>query len=729
MKTLVFSIVLFSISLLTLSVNAQDGRKHPLLVLNTNDISQMRLASTELPYFKAAYTEVRSFVETVMSEAIDVPVPKDAGGGYTHEQHKKNYKAIRDAGMLYQITQDKKYLDYVKRLLMAYAELYPTLSEHPKKKEQAPGRLFWQSLNESVWLVNSIQGYDAVYEALTIKEREKIEMGVLRPMANFLSEESPFTFNKIHNHGTWAVAAVGMTGYVIGDKSLVEKALLGLDKSGNAGFIKQLDKLFSPDGYYTEGPYYQRYALMPFVLFAKAIDYNEPERKIFQYRDGILLKAIYTTIQLSYAGLFFPINDALKDKGLKTRELVLGVAVAYGLTKDPALLSIAKSQQTINFSGDGVLVAKGLNDGKDIDFPFLSMQLSDGSDGDEGALSIFRTGKEAGHMAVVMKNTSQGMGHGHFDKLSWLFYNNGKEIITDYGAARFLNVETKYGGHYLPENKTWAKQTIAHNTLVVDEQSHFNGKLSKASQHHPQSLFFAVDESIQISAAKAKGTYPGVDLIRTMALIKIKGNSDPILLDVFNVSSKAEHQYDLPLHYRGHIVNTNFSTAAATTELKAFGDKNGYQHLWVKAKATPKVDLPQVTWLQDDRFYTYTMLANKNSSTYFLELGANDPNFNLRRENVIVKRVKDKSNFSFISLLETHGEYNPTLEYTKNAISQIEHLQYFNNNDSEYIQITTKKGQVLGLGLSYNGNQKSKHSIQVEGKRRVWRGSYHLFED
>ena len=45
------------------------------------------------------------------------------------------------------------------------------------------------------------------------------------------------------------------------------------------------------------------------------------------------------------------------------------------------------------------------------------------------------------------------MGHGHFDKLHWLYFDNGREIISDYGAARFLNIEAKYGGHYLPEKQ------------------------------------------------------------------------------------------------------------------------------------------------------------------------------------------------------------------------------------------------------------------------------------
>lgn len=40
-------------------------------------------------------------------------------------------------------------------------------------------------------------------------------------------------------------------------------------------------KAYSPDGYYREGPYYQRYAMYPFLIFALAMDNVKPELKVF----------------------------------------------------------------------------------------------------------------------------------------------------------------------------------------------------------------------------------------------------------------------------------------------------------------------------------------------------------------------------------------------------------------------------------------------------------------
>lgn len=83
---------------------------------------------------------------------------------------------------------------------------------------------------------------------------------------------------------------------------------------------------------------------------------------------------------------------------------------------------------------------------------------------------MLRTGEEEHQTTMAMKYTSQGMGHGHFDRLGFIMFDNNNDIITDYGAARFLNIEQKNGGHYLYENDKYAKQTIAHNALVVDEK-------------------------------------------------------------------------------------------------------------------------------------------------------------------------------------------------------------------------------------------------------------------
>ena len=81
-----------------------------------------------------------------------------------------------------------------------------------------------------------------------------------------------------------------------------------------------------------------------------------------------------------------------------------------------------------------------------------------------------------------------------------------------------------------------------------------------------------------------------------MALINlpIQPNTEKtqsFVVDVFDVQSKAAHQYDLPVHYKGHLISTNFQLDTQLTSLSVLGKDNGYQHLWLKAQAQPKAGL------------------------------------------------------------------------------------------------------------------------------------------
>ncbi|MDO6465724.1 heparinase II/III domain-containing protein [Pseudoalteromonas carrageenovora] len=703
---------------LLLSLNAH--AVHPNLVITNDDVQHMRqaISTNSESQFATAFESLKAQVDEQIAQPITVPVPKDGGGGYTHERHKKNYQLMYNAGVIYQLSKDEKYANYVRDMLLAYAQLYPTLDVHPKRKvkSQNPGKLFWQSLNEAMWLVYTIQAYDLVHDTLSAANIKTIEDDLLRPVSLFMSEGQPSTFNKVHNHGTWATAGVGMAGYVLDEPEWVEKSLFDLKKSGKGGFVKQLEMLFSPQGYYNEGPYYQRFALLPFVTFAKAIENNEPQRKIFEYRDGILLKAIDTTIQLSYNGLFFPINDAIKSKGIDTIELVQGVTAAYGLTNDAGYLDVAKKQNQIVLTGDGLKVAQALDKSQEKPYVFKSVAFGDGNDGKQGALVVMRS-DVGGDQALLFKPAAQGLGHGHFDKLTWQFYDHGNEIVSDYGAARFLNVEAKYGGRYLPENETYAKHTVAHNTVVVDETTHFNANVEVGNNNHPTLNFFETNQYGTVSSGQIKTAYKGVELERTLALVNLPELDSTIAVDMFNVTANKAHQLDLPLHYKGQLIDTSFELTGNAKQLSALGDKNGYQHLWLKAQAKPVQGLAKVTWLNDNgRFYTQTSLVKGDESFLFTQIGANDPHFNLRNENGFIRRVDSAKQHKFISILEPHGEYNPSKEYTLEANSRVTALNYSEQDTLTLVNVDIKgKSYLVAINKAAQANP-SKHTFTYQNK-------------
>ncbi|MFL9484579.1 heparinase II/III family protein [Chitinophagaceae bacterium LWZ2-11] len=677
--------------------------QHPNIMLTKKNVEAVREGVTKYPLLKSSYLELKADADKAINTPINVPVPADGGGGVTHEQHKNNYKNVWACGMIYQITKDDRYAKYVKDVLTSYAKQYNSWPQHPKRKEAPGGKLFWQNLNDCVWEVYMIQGYDCVYDYMSATDRKFVEDSLFVPVVNQLMVVNSKIFNLIHNHGTWNAAAVGMTGYVLGRKDWVEAALYGSQKDGTTGFMKQLDDLFSPDGYFTEGPYYERYALHPFILFAKAIQQHQPDLKIYAYRDSMLKKAVETNLQCTYTNkAFIPVNDAMKDKTYESEELVYGVDLAYSdMNISNDMLDIANQQKRVIVSDAGLKVAQAIAAGKAKPFVYKTLWISDGAKGDKGGMGLLRSGNNDNETLVVLKATSQGMGHGHFDRLNVLLYNNNIEVFSDYGSARFLNIETKSGGGYTKENNTWAKQTVAHNTITVDKRCMFKGSVAEAEKYSPQLIYFNNAKTGKVVSAKETHAYEGVDLTRTAILFKPDDAQESLVIDVLKAGSNAAHQYDLPFWYQGHIVNTTFSIANNNTALKAMGKEEGYRHLWLNATGKLTNDNGCITVLNNNKFYSTTFLADTSLQVQFVTTGANDPDFNLRTEKAFILSKPQANNQTFINITESHGKTDPIAEYTVGFMTSVKDLKMISDTEEATSFQFTYKNTVYTITLNY----------------------------
>lgn len=697
--------IFFLILGLTTSGVAQN---YPGLILTQEGVEKIK-SEKNPPLFTKAILSAQKQVEKAIMEGIDVPTPKDMGGGYTHEQHKNNYKYMHLAGALYQIKGDEKYAAYVKSMLMEYADKFSTWPTHPTNRSYATGKIFWQCLNDANWLVFTSQAYDAIHDYLTKEEIEHLDSKLFRPYADFISVGNPKFFNRVHNHSTWGNAAVGMIGLVMNDGELVERALNGLkikkgdslakDNDGGfiyekgkakAGFFAQIDYAFSPDGYYTEGPYYQRYAMLPFMLFAQALENKKPDIKIFEYRNGLLVKGVKALLsQTNASGEFFPINDAQKGMSIKAGSVVTALNIAYGVSRDPELINAARLQGRVLLDQNGFDIAKQIEKSPEQPFVKSSIELTDGKDGDEGALGILRNGSGEDEFTVVFKYTGQGLGHGHYDKLSYSIFDSDTEVMQDYGAARWVNIDQKAGGRYLPENKTWAKQTIAHNTLVVDEKSQFGFEYDIANLNHSDPIFFNTENPNAHSAgAKEMNAYEGVEMHRYLILWSDDEFDKPVLIDVFDVKSEEEHIYDFPYQFAGQIMSQNFEVKGGHP--KVMGDGHGYQHLYAESESEAGETL-QMNWFKDNKFYTLTAESSPGDDIILARLGANDPNFNLRRDALLIHRKENATNEVFVSAIESHGAYSPVTERPLQPYSKIKSIHGISNNSASLtIEVMSK---------------------------------------
>ncbi|HEX6063942.1 MAG TPA: alginate lyase family protein, partial [Longimicrobiales bacterium] len=700
---------------------------HPRIFITKAEAAEIRGALGKYPLLDQSVTRARETVDRAIASTIDVPPPGEAGG-YAHEKHKQNYREMQSAGLLYQITGEEKYARYVRDVLEKYAVLYPTLGAHPLSKNQAPGKLFHQALNEANWLVATSIAYDCVYDFLKPEERARFEKNVLRPMADWLSVEHAKEFDRIHNHGTWATASVGMLGLVINDDAYVNRALRGTKGDGKGGFLRQLDLLFSPDGYYMEGPYYIRYALMPFFYFAEAIERVKPDVGIYAYRNRILEKGLYSAVQTAFPnGVFPPINDASRTMAITAPEVVLAVDLTYDrYGSNPNLLGAAAIQNEVVLNRAGLKVAREMAAATTpVAMSWPSVEFTDGFDGKRGGLGILRTGSGQNQTMLLMKYGVHGEGHGHFDKLHYIFFDGGREVVPDYGFSRWINIEPKFGGRYLPENDSYAMQTIAHNTVVVDQTTQNRANFDEAEAMWADRHWFSPRNSnLQAMSAYARKYYPGVDMQRAMLLVRDARLRWPVVIDLYRLASAQPHSYDLPTHFRGQLISTNVKYAADTTARVPLGAGHGYQHIWREARGTVNGPL-RLTWLDGNRYYTQVSATASGDEVILGRTGANDPNFNLIVEPMMILRRRAGDNL-FASVIEPHGYFNEAQERSEQARSIITDVRVIGSSNEASVIEVVGNGGLRWTVMVWNGtpSDTAARSVTFGGNTYRWTGNF-----
>jgi len=391
------------------------------------------------------------------------------------------------------------------------------------------------------------------------------------------------------------------------------------------------------------------------------------------------------------------------------------------------LLSIAKLQNKVLLDDAGYAVAKDIDGGLTTPFAHKSIAFSDGAAGDKGGLGILRSDNPNGEeICLVMKYAAHGMGHGHFDKLSYSLYDEKGEIVQDYGAARWVNIDQKGGGRYLKENKTFAKQSIAHNTVTINQESHYKGKVKEADANSPDLYYFNADnENIQIVSAKEQNAYEGSDMHRTMIMLNLPEFRNPLVVDVFRVVSEEDSQFDMPTWFMGHLLSTSFKYDYEVSSLAMLGDNYGYQHIWKEASGVSDSTVAQFTWFGNRRFYTQTCATQIGDEFIIGKPGANDPKFNLRHDPVFVHRKSNQSEALFVSAIESHGTYNPVSEIPESPFSGIKNIIVLHNSDAYTAIKITKEGIAWKILLANeDASESTIHQLEIDGLNYDWEGPF-----
>ena len=172
----------------------------------------------------------------------------------------------------------------------------------------------------------------------------------------------------------------------------------------------------------------------------------------------------------------------------------------------------------------------------------------------DSGYAILRAGAGEDATWLCLKYGPHGGGHGHPDKNTFVLYGAHQVLVCDAGTG-------KYG---VPLQAAWYKSTLAHNTLVVDEDS-----------QHPATgacLDFQTHAAWSGSLTDAGSAFrmSGVTFRRAAFLV---GTNLAVFLDLVNTGDGRTRKLDLACHLRGKWI------ALPSGGRGALPDKPGYSCL------------------------------------------------------------------------------------------------------------------------------------------------------
>jgi hypothetical protein len=457
------------------------------------------------------------------------------------ERHDALANAARDLALAFRFTGKRAYAEQAAWILNAYADRYASYALHDKdnRNTRSGARAHAQTLDESIWLIPLAWAYDllAGSDVLTSEQRTRIERQLLREAVATIERNDA----GISNWQSWHNAGLAAVALALNDAALIAKAI-----DGPSGFRFQMRRSVTADGFWYEGSFTYHYYALDALMQTAEMAARAGGVDLFAEE---AFRALFATpARFAFAdGTLAPFNDATT---VNLRNYHRWYESAYARWGDPLFATLAG----LRTRGRDALLW-GVPELPAAEPPPLDTAFFLAS-----GYAVLRSSSDH---AVILKYGPHGGGHGHYDKLNFVSFARGGILAVDPGTQA-------YGA---PTHATWDKETVAHNTVVVDErtQAEATGSLL-ATQGGPGFSFVR---------AQAGEAYRHARLTRSMLV------TSEYALDVFDVEStdQQEHRFDWVYHNAGEVV-TGLPLTAGAELPRAMG----YQHLTSNRSATHGAD-------------------------------------------------------------------------------------------------------------------------------------------
>lgn len=509
---------------------------------------------------------VDDFLSATFTVPIEVAVKWAPKG-----DHDKNAEQALKFATEFSATKDFRYASTSIKIMRAYAGTYTAFRDKFHGGRMS-GAIFEQLLDEAVWLVTMSEAYDLLsrVKAVPKEDADFIAAGLFIPAVEVLmGGDMP------NNHQWWYDSAIGSAGFAIGRKDFVEAAI-----NGPKGFKKIIPAHVNDDGLLFEASIlYHYYALRAFtrfadIAYAHGVDLYNARMDDATPRDGANGKK---SVKMMFdAPLYFAFQDGtmptVKDSGspgggvsVEVRDLTAIYEKHY---KDPARLAMMKRYLKILDAAKNRRALPKCVNTADESFALNGKNVMGSSLFPSTGYAIMRSDPvDPDAMSLNVTYGPYGGGHGHPDKLAISLYSKREIILPDLGRY-------EYGD---PLQLSWIKQTLSHNTVVVDmkSQAPMNVEgMSVWAESPPDKSGILRDFTVTPRMKTVNVT--DVTSVRGVTLDRSDILYDGLLLDVYRAGSKAKHTYDYTLHINGKLIDGNLALAARKAPL---GKGFGYQAL------------------------------------------------------------------------------------------------------------------------------------------------------
>jgi len=487
--------------------------------------------------------------------------------------HSDLAKAAQQLGLAYALTQDKTYADKAFEILLGYADRYQNYPLHDRNGGQArsAGRVLSQTLEEAIWLIPICCAYDCIYDSGSLGEaqRRKIETQLIRPAVEVIRRNK----SGLSNWQSWHNAGLGAAALCLRDQALLEEVLNGPD-----GFQFQMANSVTADGFWYEGSWgYHFYALSAHVHLAEMA-----ARAGIDLWQNPRLKSLFDA-PLRFMmpnGRLPAFHDAHETSPFQPR-LYESALAHWGDANYAWVLAKGRDAQAALLYGRPTI--------PEVDAPKVeSVNFT------SAGFAVLRSGQRPESLYFALDYGPHGGGHGHPDKLSFVFYGLGRVLAPDPGCVA-------YG---LKVHRGWYKQTVAHNTIAVDQ----------ASQEPctGRCVFFARSPRWQAVRAAADEAYQGVQMTRLAVLAE-----DYVVL-IDELAGRERRAYDWIYHNYGRLqLDAELKLA---DQAEPLGNDAGYQYLTQVRRGRSKGQWG-ATWELEDKKLRLEMLGGPANEEVIAAVG------------------------------------------------------------------------------------------------------------